>query len=672
MSIVAPTPTPIPNTTNFRIDDPRIINNPGEWSFQLMFSDNNTQLCNNVVQEYTIRIEEDPNATFENTDRINACKGSGPILLPLNINFDDLEFSDNVEISYDILQDGMLIRQRSKFFNPQTTILSLDDADLTDVNAGEFEVVLTNIRNEDVECPSQALDVRKPIQIFDPLEFSVSNIQCEADSTFSFNITFSGGTGTYAIEDRIGVLEATLIDTAANTYRYLCRLENYQIILEDDVSTCNLAEINPETLPPPGCDCDFVYQDVVAGDISVNNGVLIDNVHRICSDESFDITINDAQFTLATDSLVLFVLNEAAIEDSILVRSVRDIPTNIINGNTFSASIGSLNNGVEYTVYAGVVQKSRDNASGLQSKELTCKRFSSSIRILFYQDPSPLPIIDETEFCSNESNIILDAANLISDSEPGFEGSSITWEVMDGSTDISISRGINGSASNVSLHLANSTPNSTYDLVLTEEVNYRGVTCSSSFITPITTTGDVAPDTASIVYWPGNILACTADTSQVTFRWGFIDHANGDMDNNNIGSGKFLFLDQGLDLLNDVNRTYYVILRDRNDTDNRCSTVIFFSPTEALERDENQGFNTVKIFPNPSSGRLTFRAIGSNNGQYHFNVFNLKGERVQQFVEFKEAYTQEIQLYLDVPPGLYVIHTIGPDQKTEVRKIIIQ
>jgi hypothetical protein len=664
--------SPTPNTTNFRIDDPRIINNPGEWSFQLMFSDNNTQLCNNVVQEYTVRIEEDPNATFENLDTLNACKGSGPILLPLNINFDDLLFTDNVEISYDIVQNGMLLRQISQSFNPQTSILSLDDSDLGAVVAGEFEIILRNIENEDIDCPSVALDSRKTIRIFDRLNYMVSNVQCEADSTFSFNITFIGGTGNYEIENRIGVLQSTLIDTLAGTYQYLCRLDNYQIILKDEVSNCNALDINPMELEPPGCDCDFVYQDVVAGEISVNNGVLIDNVHRLCSDESFEITINDAQFTLATDSLVLFVLNEGSIEDSILVRSIRDIPTSIVNGNTFSASIGNLNNGVEYTVYAGVVQKSRDNASGLQSKDLTCKRFSPNIRILFYQDPNPMPIIDDTEFCSNESNIILDASNLIPDSEPGFESSSITWEVLDGNNDISISRSINGSESNVSLHLANSTPNSSYNLVLTEEVNYRGLSCASSFVTPITTTGDVAPDTASIVYWPGNILACTADTANVSFRWGFIDHANGDTDNNNIGSGKFLYLDPGLDLLNDVDRTYYVVLRDRNDTENRCSTIIYFSPTEALERDQVEGSNIVQLFPNPSDGRLTFRAIGINNGRYHFNVFNLKGERVQHFIEVKEAYTQETPIYLNVPPGLYLIQSIGPDQKSEIRKIIIQ
>ena len=92
-----------------------------------------------------------------------------------------------------------------------------------------------------------------------------------------------------------------------------------------------------------------------------------------------------------------------------------------------------------------------------------------------------------------------------------------------------------------------------------------------------------------------------------------------------------------------------------------CESLVYdFTITTGTDEQEiNDG--KIRIFPNPSSDRLTISYPGvKRTGQDHIKIFNTMGHAVREF--HSSAGDKETLLDIsDLPPGIYIVRVISDD-----------
>ena len=525
------------------------------------------------------------------------------------------------------------------------------------LNPGPFQIEIVEISNRNSRCLPTTISLVKNFELLPPISVTASEIACEDDSLFSAKVTLTGGNGKFKIIRQLGITDVDTINLAANMYRVFFKLENYRLIIQGSKDFCSQKELNISNLPKPTCDCDFVYSDVKAGSISVANGILLNNQYRLCSGNNFHLDITNLKLEPTTDTLIVFALATASIESQILKNAVKSFPTITQNFNEYQCQISDLLPNAEYYLVAGIIQKNRNNPNGLENFEFTCRKFSPSVRIYFNETPQPAIVLDGSKYCSNESNVIVKALSLVNKKVAGYTSGNYTWKL--GNANQNIGHFTTIDSSKASLYLSGTDTAKTYLLTFKEALNYPGgLVCQSSSTINIETSKSISPDTASIIYWPGNILVCTADSTDVSYKWGYFDHTltTGNMEIFIQGGNKKYLLNQDdiLDLFE--KRTYFVDLKDNNLVNNPCITRIYFSATEALERNWHDAPDIISLFPNPSDGSNTYIKIkGRTSGIYDLLISDVQGRVIAVEKIFKNSNVFEYKINQNLVHGYYIV-----------------
>jgi hypothetical protein len=665
------------NSTNFKLDPnthSNILNTPGDWIFELIFSDNNVSVCNGVKNQYSVKIEQKPIINWLSMATDTLCDEPKSLNINIQTNFASLKFNTDIQMKYNLIQNGVKLKEIIQPLTKSQSVLIVDYANILEIlNPGPFQIEIAEITNKSSKCIPIPTSLLKNFVLLPPIEILTTEIECEDDSIFSAKITLTGGNGNFNLIRQVGIIDVDTINLASNIYRVFFDLLNYRLIVQGGRDFCSQKELNTLNLIRPTCDCDFVFQNVKSGSIDVLNGIFFNNVYRICSGSTFNCNLSGIKLEPTTDTLLIFALKGATTESQILKSAVKIFPTTTQNFSVYNGSIAGLDPNTEYYIVAGVVQKNRNNPSGLENFDITCRTFSPAVRLFYNQTPNPQIDITDAKYCANESNIIVNAKSLVQKSIAGFTSAVYNWQLGQPSQNLGYVAMIDSSRAN--LYLSGTDTSKTYALNFTETINYPGgLTCENSTSFNITTTNNIAPDTASIIYWPGNILVCTADSADVLYKWGISDHSKpvGSTDTY-IQNATSKYLIATTDILDNLEKqTYFVDIKSRSNTNNKCDTRIYFTGSEAYERAIKTTPTIIKIYPNPSFGNLINMEIESKTaGTYLIDLFDIHGKLVA--TEKIEKSIKEIVFTLQhhLPSGHYYMRIYNQLTNEKISKHIV-
>jgi hypothetical protein len=664
----------IGSSTNFRLDAqtyPQVVNTPGDWIFEIVFSDNNTMICNNVKYQYSVKIEARPTVDWKSTAVDTICDENKAFNVPIVTNFNTLKFNSELLIKYYLKQNGVRVKEIIQSVTKSQTEIVLTYQDVIEVlNTGLFEIEIVEVTNTRSRCTPTVLSATKRFQLLPPIDIKYTDVNCEADSLFSVKITLSGGNEKFKLIPQIGVIKIDTISSQENMYRILFTLENYRLVVIGSKDFCDQKELNTMNLPRPSCDCNFVFENVKSGKINIINGSKFENSYRICQGDILNLQIEECKLEPTTDTLIIVIAEQAVSPSELLKQYITIFPSTTNDYVTYRASIHNVSPNKEYYAAAVVVQKNRNSPNGLESFDFTCRKVSPYEQILFYQNPAPKIDIATTKFCANQSNILVNAKNLVNQSVSGFISAEYNWKLSQNSTSKGFFRTINDALS--SMYLSNTDTSSMYLLQFMEQCKYpANISCVGSEVVNIFTNNQTAPDTASIIYWPGNILVCTADSSKVTYKWGFVNNEGGAFTETILNNQKNKYLVVDDDIINNINkRIYFVEMKSRVGS-NSCPTRTYFTATESLQRSILGVKTSINVFPNPSNeDHITFRLKGSEMGEYTCILRDVSGKIVEELQFEKQNFSEKFIWNHELPKGFYFVTFIHPSSQSIINIVI--
>jgi len=118
----------------------------------------------------------------------------------------------------------------------------------------------------------------------------------------------------------------------------------------------------------------------------------------------------------------------------------------------------------------------------------------------------------------------------------------------------------------------------------------------------------------------------------------------------------------------DGNGTPYVVYTDNgNVTGSGKATVMKFGTKVGVENTVDLAVNTLSVYPNPSKGSFTFRIKSVVNENARIIITNIIGQKIK---EINAATNKDLEIALDVPPGMYYVTAITEQGRESVKVIV--